>query len=352
MPIGSDILNSEYGRANKQAALSFLGRTHLLLNDWVKGAEVYKSIIDLGDNDIHSSYSELFTVSKGIANTENIFAIQYLENYFGCGLPQHGLSGKDGGWSLINPSADLFESYEFTDGTKFSYTDARYNSDNLGENRDPRLDFTIYYNGSIFMGEEYRMSPDYEASRKEKLDYTSEASRTGYMMRKYFDESTPIENIKSYSALTPIIRYAEVLLSYLECLVEADLEITQSTLDATINKIRLREDVAMPKITELDKSKLREIVRNERRIELAMEGIRYWDIMRWNIAHEVLDQKIWGAPYPNATKYADGTKEIDPSGNCRWYVGARSFRNPQDYTWPIPQSEQNINPNLRDLTYE
>ena len=104
----------------------------------------------------------------------------------------------------------------------------------------------------------------------------------------------------------------------------------------------------MPGIHELNPDRLREIVRHERRIELAYEGIRYWDLLRWHIAHEVLNGKIWGAPYSNSTQYATATKEVDPTGHCRWYVGKREFRNPQDYTWPIPLAEQNINPNLRE----
>lgn len=346
LPRFSAIGNSETGRACKQASLAFLGRTYMLMKDWAKGAEVYKEIIDLGDNDIHSSYSELFFPGTGVGNKENIFYISYMENYFGCGMPQQGLPAKDGGWSLSNPSAGLFESYPFNDGTPFSYDDPRYNPNNLGENRDPRLDYTIFYNGSTFMGSEYRMSPDYDAAKKERLDYSSEVSKTGYMWRKYYDEN-PINNLQSYSAVTPIIRYSEVLLSYLECLIESNQSINQSVLDMTINKVRSRADVKMPAITETNAAKLREIVRNERRIELAYEGIRYWDIMRWNIAHEVLVGEIWGAPYPASTTYAGSTKFVDPTGHYRWYVGRRDFRNPQDYTWPIPLGEQNINPNLR-----
>jgi len=306
-----------------------------------------KEIIDLGDNEIHSSYSELFWPGTGTQNKENIFYISYLENYFGSGFPQQILPAKDGGWSLSDPSASLFEAYEFTDGTPFSYDDPRYNPENLGENRDPRLDYTIYYNGSTFMGTEYRMSPDYEASMKERIDYSSEASKTGFLWRKYFNEAA-IGNLQSYSAVTPIIRYAEVLLSYLECQVESGQGINQSLLDATINKVRGRADVNMPPITETDASKLRELIRHERKIELCFEGIRYWDLLRWGIAHEVLVGEIWGAPYPNSELYASSTKQIDPTGHCRWYVGRRDFRNPQDYTWPIPQSEQNINANLKD----
>lgn len=347
LPRFKDITSSEAGRACKQAALGFLGRTYMLMEDWTDAAAAYKEIIDYGDNEIHSSYSELFWPSTGTANKENIFYISYLENYFGSGFPQQILSAKDGGWSLSDPTASLFEAYEFTDGTPFSYDDPRYNPKNLGENRDPRLDYTIYYNGATFMGTEYRMSPDYEASKKERIDYSSEASKTGFLWRKYFDESA-INNLQSYSAVTPIIRYAEVLLSYLECLVESGQTVTQSTLDATINKVRGRADVNMPPITETNASKLRELIRHERKIELCFEGIRYWDLLRWGIAHEVLVGEIWGAPYPNSTLYSTSTKQVDPTGHCRWYVGRRDFRNPQDYTWPIPQSEQNINANLKD----
>lgn len=347
LPRFKDIPNSQTGRACKQAALAFLGRTCMLKQNWAEGTAAYKEIISYGDNSIHPTYKELFMPETGIGNQENIFYISYLENYFGCGVPQHILPAKDGGWSLSNPSAGLFESYEFKDGTPFSYDDPRYDPQSLGKDRDPRLDYTIYYNGATFMGTEYRMHPDYEASKKERLDYSSEASRTGFMWRKYFD-GNPINDLKSYSAVTPVIRYAEVLLSYLECMIESGQTIEQSLLDATVNLVRGRADVKMPPITETNPDKLRELVRRERRIELAYEGIRYWDLLRWNIAHEVLVGEVWGAPYPNSKTYASSSKFIDPSGHFRWYVGRRDFRNPQDYKWPVPLSEQNINPNLRE----
>lgn len=348
LPRFSGILVAEAGRACKQASLAFLGRTYMLQKDWKNGTKAFHDIIELGDNAINANYQELFYASTGTSNKENIFYIQYLEKYFGTGLGQHALSAKDGGWSLVNPSADLYEAYEFKDGTPFSYDDSRYDPSNLGEGRDPRLDYTVYYDEAMFMGTVYKMSPDNSAAKKEKLDYTSEASRTGYMMRKYFDESTPINDVQSANGLTPVIRYAEVLLSYLECLIEDNQAISQDILNQTINAVRGRTGVNMPVITETNPANLRNIVRHERRIELAMEGIRYWDLLRWGIADKVLTQKIWGAPYPYSSQYVKTTKEVDPTGHCRWYAGKRAFRNPQDYTWPIPQSEQNINPNLRD----
>ena len=347
LPRFSAISGSETGRACKQAALAFAGRTYMLLHDWAAGAAAYKQIIDLGDNAIHPVYSELFLAGSGSSNRENIFYIEYLENFFGWGHPQQCLSAKDGGWSLSNPAAGLFEEYEFTDGTPFSYDDPRYNPDNLGENRDPRLDYTIYYNGATFKGTEYRMSPDYSAALKERIDYSSEASKTGFMWRKFYDEGG-INDLNSYSVVVPVIRYAEVLLGYLECVIESGQPVTQEVVDLTLNAIRSRADVAMPAVTAGSTDQMRAAMRHERRVELAYEGTRYWDLLRWNIAHEVLVGEIWGAPYPGSALYASSTKVVDPTGNCRWYVGRRDFRNPADYKWPIPLGEQNINPNLRD----
>ena len=348
LPGFTEVQSGSKGRACKQASLAFLGRTYMLMKDWTNGAKAFKEIMDLGENAINDNYEELFYPKTGAENKENIYYIQYMEGFFGCGLPQQALSAKDGGWSLTNPTAGLFEAYEFKDGTPFSYDDPRYDPDNLGKDRDPRLDYTIYYNGATFRGTVYNFGPDGDDSKKEQLNYSAEASKSGYMMRKYFIETEPINNIASYSAVTPVIRYAEVLLGYLECMVESGQPVTQDILDQSINAVRGRKDVDMPRITETSQDKLREIVRHERRVELAMEGIRYWDLMRWGIAHEALSQDIWGAPYPHSVRYATTTQKIDPTGKCRWYVGTRAFRNPQDYTWPIPQSEQNINPNLRD----
>ena len=90
-----------------------------------------------------------------------------------------------------------------------------------------------------------------------------------------------------------------------------------------------------------------EKLRHERRVELAYEGIRLWDIFRWRMADQALVGDVWGAPYADAVRYS-ASRKADPTGYGRWYVCRREFRVPQDYVWPVPLSEQNINPNLRD----
>ena len=303
-----------------------------------EAASAYEEIIKMGDNSLEANYNEVFYPAKK-GSSEIIIGSQYLTDLAGCGLPQHAYPVKDQGWCIINPLGSLFEAYQFTDGTDFSYANPLYDKNNLGKNRDPRLDYTIYYTGATFKGTTYNSHPD-----SESVDATQsgQTTQTGFMMRKYFDENYN-GDLKTYGVNIPIIRYAEVLLSYLEAKMEAGEAITQDLLDETINTVRNRPSVQMPRVTETSTGKLRTILRNERRVELAMEGIRYWDLLRWGIAHEVLQGKIYGAPFPGRVK-VDGDNNADPFG--RWYVNKWNFRK-QDYKWPIPQSEQDINPNLR-----
>lgn len=343
LPRFSSLSDNEIGRASKQAALAFLGRLYLTSKEFDKAAKVYEEIINLGDNIIDPNYASIF-LPGGEYSRENIFSMQYMDDLAGNAMPQHAFPVKDGGWCLINVSGSLFEAYEFKDGTPFSYESPLYNPNNLGENRDPRLDYTIYYNGATFRDSKYVCHPD--SNQSSDRIASGQTTQTGFMMRKYFDESFN-GDLNSYGGNIPIIRYAEVLLSYLEAKLENGDAINQTLLDNTINKVRGRASVNMPPIVETNPDKLREILRNERRVELAMEGIRYWDLLRWGIAHEELTKKIYGAPFPGSvrvSKLPDGS--VDEFG--RWYVGTRNFRNGIDYQWPIPQREQEINPNLRD----
>jgi len=341
LPRYKDIPLKEFGRASQQAALAFLGRIYLAEKKYSQASIAYKQIIDYGDNTIANDYSSIFNTLNE-TSSEIIFSMQYAPVLAQNAITQHCYPANKGGWHLTNPLESLASQYDFTDGTPFSYSDSRFNSRNMGVNRDPRFAATFLYDQCTFGGKVYDCDPDHSSS-VDQLTYSKQATRTGYGLRKFFDENFTGALGTDYGGNLPIIRYAEVLLSYLESELEGGKPITQDLLNMTINKTRGRTSVKMPPVTVTDATALRPILRKERRIELALEGIRYWDLLRWGILGDVMQGDFWGASFPLSTK--TGSK-ADPTGNKRWYVDTKAFRKGVDEVWPIPQSETNINPGL------
>lgn len=343
LPAYGELKASETGRASKQAALAFLGRIYLSEKMFTEASDAYKTIMDLGDNQIDPNYQSLF-IPANENSSENIFSVQFVPGQAANAMPQHAYPAVAGGWHFINPLGSLADAYGFDDGTPLSYDDPRFNYGDMGANRDPRFRYNFLWDGSSFGGKTYICHPDATAS-VDQLTYSKQATRSGYGLRKFFDESFNGNLRTDYGGNIPVIRYAEVLLSYLEAQLEAGKPITQELLDLTINQVRGRASVDLPPVTETDAALLRPILRNERRIELAFEGIRLFDIFRWGIAEEVLVGDFWGAPFPGSVKYATTSKKLDP--DFRWYVTSKNFRAGIDDKWPVPESETNINPKLK-----
>lgn len=342
LPGQKSLAANESGRANKQAALAFLGRMYLSEKRFTEASAVYKQIIDLNENIIDSDYQGLFNTSNENSK-EIIFSLQHVPGQAPNAMPQHAYPAINGGWHIINPLGSLADDYGFDDGTSFSYDNPKYNPKNMGANRDPRFRYTLLWDGTTFGGRRYVCHPD-SASSVDQLTYSKQATRTGYGLRKFFDESFSGSLTADYGGNLPIIRYAEILLSYLEAELEGGKPIDQALLDQTINAVRGRASVGLPKIRETNAAALRTILRKERRIELAFEGIRLWDLLRWNVADQVLSGDFWGASFPDSKRYATTSKKLDPK--FRWYVTAKKFRKGTDERWPIPESEVNVNPKL------
>ncbi len=347
LPRTKDIPAAEIGRASKQAALAFLGRTQLGEAMYADAAATYKTIIDFGDNIIDPNYSSIFLESNE-NSLENIFSIQFIPNLQSNGIMQHHAPGIMGGYDLLDPLASLMEAYQFTDGTSFSYTDPRYDYRDLSKNRDPRLKYTLYYNNAPFRNTNFISHPDSANSYDQVQSPTKQTSQTGYGQHKWIDENFTGNLQTAYGGNLVIIRYAEVLLSYLEARMEAGMPIDQALLDATVNRVRGRESVNMPKFTQTDPTLLRDLLRNERRVELALEGTRLWDLLRWKVADQVLKGDFYGHPYPvsvRAIRKKNAAAPVDPYR--RWFVTTKNFRKGMDEYWPIPLAEVSINPKLR-----
>lgn len=339
LPRHKDLLSTEQGRATAQAALGYLARTCLIMEDFKGAADACEQIINYGDNALDPNYQTLFYPS-GETSSEHIFATQYVDDLAGHGLPQHAYPIKDGGWCLVNISNHLFEAYDFLDGTPFNYEDPRFDKSNFGANRDPRLDYTFYYDGATFRGTVYDCDP--EATVADKIG-PGQTTQTGYLLRKFLDESWS-GDINAYGVNVPLVRYADILLMYLEAKVRGGEAISQQLLDQTINAVRAR--VNMPPYTETNPDKLFQLIQKERMIELAFEGWRLWDLFRWGIAEEKLNEDIYGSPFYVSDQSLMQMKDGQRDPYDRWYVATRDFQPGQD-VWPIPLAEKNINPNLR-----
>lgn len=343
LPQFKDVPATERGRASKQVALAFLGRLQLSERKFVDAANTYKAIIDFNDNVIDPDFEGLFNGTNE-ASKEIIFATQFVQDLASNAMQQHNYPAVAGGWHLYCPLGSLVESYEFADGTPFSFTDARYNPLDVSQNRDPRLRYTVLFNNVAFRNLRYITHPDSSRS-PDQLTTTRQATRTGFGLKKYNYENFSGGDLQNSGIDLPVIRYAEVLLSYLEAKLEAGQAIDQALLDATINKVRGRASVNMPAVTELDPTALRTILRRERRNELALEGLRYWDLLRWGTAAQALNGDFYGAAYPTAVTLRKKGSIVDPAS--RWYVTSKAFRAVADEKWPVPQREVNINPKLQ-----
>ena len=168
-----------------------------------------------------------------------------------------------------------------------------------------------------------------------------------------------------------IVRYADVLLMYAEAKIELN-QIDQSVLDA-INQVRARaygvdytNTSAYPAVTTTNQSELRTILRTERRMEFAKEGLRYMDLVRWKIAGKALTRPNYGMLYPvdllrervvdKGLWFWPGVPEIDedciPDFSAMEEAGliapmAQRAWNDRQYLWPIPTKEILINENLK-----
>jgi len=343
LPLASEMPAAEFGRASKQTVLAFLGRAQLADGRFGEAANSFKAIIDYGEHSIDPDYKSLFNGSNEASN-ELIFSAVFIADLAQHGILQHCFPAVKGGWHIVNPLGDLVESYEFIDGTPFDYSDPRWDPTDLFKDRDPRLFYNVLFDQSDFGGAKYVTHPD-SANSIDRVTTNRQATRSGFGIRKFMIEDFSGDLMNSGVDL-PIIRYAEILLSYLEARLENGDPIDQSLLDQTINQVRGRASVNMPPITETDPGTLRAILRRERRNEFAFEGMRYWDLLRWGTAAEELSGSFYGASFPDAVNLRIDGANVDP--NSRWFVTKKSFRAGVDDRWPIPQSEVNINPQLAD----
>lgn len=300
-------VDNDPGRATKGAAWALKARVLLYHGKWQEAAETAQKVIDLGKYSLYPDYGGLFKVQHE-HNEEVIWDIEFK-------LPRFGHDFVDQATIHTHPAPlkELIDAYLMRDG-KPADASPLYDPSDPYKNRDPRLYQTVRLIGSMFNG---------------SVTKPSDVPETFIGAKKWtpYADSTHMQEIPAgQSEVNPIvIRYAGVLLTYAEAENEAAGPV-QAVYDA-IDRVRQRPGVNMPKLEPgLSQEQMRETIRQERRIELAMEGYYYTDIRRWGIA-----EKVMNGPVHNFYN--------DVYENRRYEV-------PRDNLWAIPTNEMDLNPNL------
>lgn len=333
------VSNDRLGHMTSASALAILGRLQLAQKKWADAATTYKTIIDYNYYAIDPRYRELF-LNAGENSREIIMSMQYIRDTYNHALLQYLTPETWGGWHQYSPFNELVEAYECKDGKTIAESPL-FDKNNPYNNRDPRMDFNIMISDrTSFRGRVYSAKPG--TTLPDRLNQYP-GVWSGYAIYKFLEDDPAVATTNNTGNNFPLIRYAEVLLGYLEARLEGGSGVDQSLLDATINKVRGRAAVLMPAVTTTDPATLRTIIRRERRVEFAFEGIRYFDCLRWGIIGSENNQQFTGMKLTNDPA---NYKDYPVNSNGYYIFKKRNFIMGKNELWPIPQSERDLNKNL------
>lgn len=232
---------------------------------------------------VNRDYGKYFLANNATKDVESIFLIRQA-----AGNSPESLNypvGTRGGHSGVCPTQNLVDAYEWV-GPK---------TPNQYENRDPRMAATIVYNGSSWNGVN-----DFDQSSKGQFSQKANgASKTGYYLRKFLATNLNLIEGGKTDHIWVAYRYAEVLLNYAEAMNEAygpdsDPAGYGMTAREALTEVRNSASTSLPAVTASSKVDFRKAVKAERRVELAFEDHRYWDLIRWKDAESVLNKPIKG----------------------------------------------------------
>ena len=324
------------GRVNKDVSLALRARVTLLaasklFNDpdsptpsiwkgeykkeekWTRAYNACKAVVDRADVDgayaLDDKYSDFWKDldspeiiwAKYFVTTEDIDKAQlyYTIEYYN-------------GWTSMQPTQAMMIDYEMNNGKKFFEEGSGFDPKKPFANRDPRFYYSVAHPFSTYgviedgSYNEYELqmyllfkdksADDFEMPNK-MPDYTDKTkdlahavTHTGLELRKWYDPSKPITDKQTITPFYPWFRLAEFYLNFAEAAYMCGNEEECRTY---INKVRARSDVNMPAVTEGGEALWDRLV-NERRIEMAYEFTRYFDVRRWMIADKYENVPIAG----------------------------------------------------------
>lgn len=320
------------GPPNKAAGAAFLAKTYLYLEDWPKAEAAAREAVQLAEAAGHKLQNDYLSIWSDEGNPELLFYWNFVENIDGYGenftvqrlcrnLPAAlKIAIYGDGWSTANPQRDLFDAFE---------------------EGDPRREYTLIYPGSDF--EIYPAAANFNYTHEsydengniinwdrtyktgDMVEYDHRWSVTGMNTRKMIRPMHGLVSVYQCGQDVPALRLAEVYLILAEALAE------QGKPEALtwVNKVRSRPSVNMPAKTAAD-GDLVDIVRHERRVELALEGLRIFDLIRWKTLDDVFGdgKKVKRHFFSDFMPESSSYKFDSPIGNLAL-----------EAVFPIPQYE-------------
>ena len=353
LPTMANLGTGNYGRISNSGAQAFKARVALFEGTRSKyhnygdadkhlnlALNAAKAVMDGKQHALFASYFDLFQMAgKGLTNKENIIVKTYgasladrvtIHNYFRSTIENGNKA----------PTKNLADAYLMTDGlptTQSPLYKKPATTLAVFTDRDDRMLQTIMKRGDPYI------------FTKKVFDVANLTfHKSGFCFRKFSN----IDDWNNQASFIdrPLLRYAEVLLIFAEAKYELTNSITDADLDISINLLRPRGK--LPKLTNAfvttNGLNMRDEIRRERRVELAQEGHRYWDLMRWKTGEVELPKPILGSFLFKSEFGSAANANITPDSFI--LVTPASFRKfdaAKDYLWPVPLNEISLNPNLK-----
>lgn len=322
---------------------SFTGYPSYSAERWKAAADAAKAVMDLGIYDLEPNR---YTLVLQRANKEHIFfrmSDPRNDNGYAYYMSPPGYKPANrNSEGRVSPTQEFVDAFPMKNGKAITDPSSGYNPSNPYAGRDPRLEQTVFYNGAKWL---QRPIETFEGGKDKPNDATIAPvqTQTGYYAKRFCANDSSSANysttfVRDGGFIPPwsIIRYADILLMYAEA--KNEYSGPDASVYAAVEKIRQRAGLspyALP--LGLSKDQMRDVVRNERRIELAFEEQRFWDIRRWKIAKSVYGTMLHGV---TITKNSNGTFNYSPKNVTTPYFTDAM------YLLPIAIKETQVNQGL------
>lgn len=336
--------NNAFNSSLSEPLRSIVGYTNADANRWKLAADAARAVIGLGIYVLHNATSQVSgttvqpfqDVFIQRVNNEYIFArmMSGTKDLETCWMPP----SRGGNGYGAYPYQELVDAFPMKNGKSITDNTSGYNSNRPYDNRDPRLDYTIMHDSSLIVKYTDYIQPIMGVPLYLYVDASADAvfkrTTTGYYVNKMLKPDIAGNCIHGSDRGWPLMRFAEILLNF----AEAENEYAGPTNDVYSALILIRQRAGIEPGSDnmyglsvgLSRDAMRDIIHNERRIELAFEEQWFWDVRRWMVADKTENVVMHGMKVIRGIGSPAIFQQFD--------VRKRNFRNAM-YLFPIPQSE-------------